>query len=244
MPKRVVRQIWLNISAGDAHLSTRRKVPVIITPSEHSLNTLETNGASQLVADVAIRMTECLRSAADDMADSTGEDLFDDATSRGQLLYRRGRNRVIAEFAGDDLVEVSTADNALHVLVDECALSFYSATNGIDQPSLDGTSRTKRSVVDEMQMQLEGMGVPKARRLVLMHEADEDGLLRAAVGVLRAGHEWVWRATMYDRLVPAGELATTGAERGYEEQEEPALPPIQRRDDIAANQPGEQQSGS
>lgn len=208
----------------------------MISPSEQSLSTLEANGASQLVIDTAIRMTECLRLAGDDVADSTGDDLFDDPTSRGQLLYRRGRNRTIAEFADDQLVEVSTADNALHVLVDECALSFYSATNGIDQPSLDGASRTKRSVVDEMQMQLDGMGVPKARRLVLLHEADEDGLLRAAVGVLRNGHEWVWRATMYDRIAPARELVSTGAERGYEEQEEPALPPIQRRDDIAASQ--------
>jgi len=216
----------------------------MITPSEHSLKTLEANGASQLVIDVAIRMTECLRTAGDEVADSTGEDLFDDATSRGQLLYRRARNRVIAEFADDESVEVSTADNALHVLSDGCALSFYSAANGIDQPSLDATSRTKRSVVDEMQMQLEGMGVPKARRLVLMHEADEDGLLRTAIGVLRAGHEWVWRATMYDRIAPAGELASTGSERGYEEQEEPALPPIQRRDDAVANQLADQQRGS
>jgi hypothetical protein len=129
----------------------------MIDPSDDSLRALEANGASEFVVDAAIRLTECLRLAGDDVADSTGEDLFDDATSRGQLLYRRGRNRVIAEFADDELVAVSTADNALHVLVDGCALSFYSATNGIDQPSLDGTSRTKRSVVDEMQMQLDGM---------------------------------------------------------------------------------------
>jgi hypothetical protein len=216
----------------------------MISRSEQSLNTLEANGASQLVIDVAIRMTECLRAAGDDVADSTGEDLFDDATARGQLLYRRGRNRVIAEFVDDEHVEVSTADNALHVLVDECALSFYSAPNGIDQPALDRTSHTKRSVVDEMQMQLEGLGVPKARRLVLMHESDEDGLLRAAVGVLRAGHQWVWQATMHDRLAPAGQIASTGTERGYEEQEEPALPPIQRRDDAAVEQSTDQQRGS
>lgn len=215
-----------------------------ITPPKFSLDTLEAHGTSQSVIDVAIRMTECLHAAGDDVADSTGEDLFDDATSRGQLLYRRGRNRVIAEFTDDELVEVSTADNALHVLVDGCALSFYSATNGIDQPSLDGASRTKRHVVDEMQLQLEGMGVPKARRLVLLHEADEDGLLRAAIGVLRSGHEWVWRATMYDRIAPVGDVAGAGVERGYEEQEEPALPPIQRRDGAAADHPANQRRGS
>ena len=216
----------------------------MIDPSEHSLSTLEANGASQLVIDAALRLTECLRVAGDDVAESTGEDLYDDATSRGQLLYRRGRNRVIAEFAGDKSVEVSTADNALHVLVDGCALSFYSATNGIDQPSLDGTSHTKRSVVDEMQMQLQGLGVPKALRLVIMHEADEDGLLRAAIGVLRNGHEWVWRAMMYDRIAPAGELVNTGAKRGYEEQEEPELPMITRRDDAVVSQRVDHQHGS
>jgi hypothetical protein len=216
----------------------------MIEPSEHALSTLEANGASTPVIDAALRLTECLRLAGDDVADSTGEDLFDDATARGQLLYRRGRNRVIAEFADDESVDVSTADNALHVLVDGCALSFYSATNGIDQPSLDGTSRTKRSVVDEMQMQLEGLGVPKAQRLVIMHEADEDGLLRAAIGVLRNGHEWVWRAMMYDRISPAGELAGAGVERGYEDQDEPELPPIERRDDDAAAQRQARQTGS
>lgn len=216
----------------------------MISPAEQSLNTLQANGASQLVVDAAIRMTECLRVAGDDVANSTGEDLFDDATGRGQLLYRRGRNRVIAEFADDQHVEVSTADNALHVFVDECALSFYSAPNGIDQPTLDRTSHTKRSVVNEMQLQLEGMGVPKARRLVLLHEADEDGLLRAAVGVLRAGHQWVWQATMYDRVAPAGQVLSTGTERGYEEQDEPPLPPILRRANATAEQSMDQQHGS
>jgi hypothetical protein len=216
----------------------------MIEPSEHSLTTLGANGASPLVIDAALRLTECLRLAGDDVADSTGEDVFDDATSRGQLLYRRGRNRVIAEFADDESVEVSTADNALHVLVDGCALSFYSATDGIDQPSLDGASRTKRSVVDEMQMQLKGLGVPKAQRLVIMHEADEEGLLRAAIGVLRNGHEWVWRAMMYDRIARAEELVSAGAEPGYEEQEEPELPPIHRRDEAVASQRLEHQLGS
>jgi hypothetical protein len=216
----------------------------MIEPSDDSRRALEANGASDLVVSAAIRLTECLRLAGDDVADSTGEDLFDDPTSRGQLLYRRGRNRTIAEFADDNLVEVSTADNALHVLVDDCALSFYSATNGIDQPSLDGTSRTKRSVVDEMQMQLEGMGIPKAHRLVLMHEADADGLLRAAIGVLRNGHEWVWRATMYDRIAPSQTVASTGSEPGYEDREEAMLPTIRRREDIAAVRQADLQHGS
>lgn len=203
----------------------------MISPSEHSLAALEQNGASPPVIDVAIRMTECLRAAGDDVANSTGEDLFDDSTSRGFLLYRRARNRMIAEFADDEHVEVHSSDNALHILVDECALSFYSAPDGIDQPSLGRTSRTKRNVVDEMQMQLDGIGAPKARRLVLMHQADEEGLFGAAVGVLRAGHQWVWRAMIYDRLAPAADVESSDVQRGYEQQEEPALPPIHRRQD-------------
>jgi hypothetical protein len=80
--------------------------------------------------------------------------------------------------------------------------------------------------------------------MVLMHEADEDGLLRAAIGALRKGHEWVWRATMYDRIAPAGKLVSTGAERGYEDQEEAVLPAIQRRENTATGQQPDRQHES
>jgi hypothetical protein len=216
----------------------------MIEPSEHTVRTLQANGAPASVIETAVRMTDCLRAAGDDVADSTGEDLFDDKTSRGFLLYRRGRNRMIAEFADDESVEVSTADNALHVLVDAYALSFYSARGEIDHPSLDGTSRTKRNVVDEMQLQIEGLESPAPRRLVLMHQVDEEGLLRADIGVLRSGQDWDWHATMYDRIAPAGELSTTEAEPGYEYREEPVLPPIQRRADVDDGQRLDQQHGS
>ena len=208
----------------------------MIEPSRPSLDTLAANGASALVIDAAIRMTECLRLAGDDVAESTDEEgLFDDATSRGQLLYRRAHNRVLAEFADDDAVEVSTEDNALHVLVDGCALSFYSAPSGLEHPSLAATSHTKRGVIDEMQTQLSGEGLkaPAPRRLVLLHEADEDGLLRAAIGVLRSRGSWAWSATMYDRIVPAVDLPATTGEPSYEEQPEAELPAIERREETA-----------
>lgn len=201
----------------------------MIVASEDSLQMLARQGVPEHVVDVAVRMTECLRVAGDDMADSTGEDLFDDPTSRGQLLYRRGFNRILAEFADDEGIDASTPDNALHVLVDDFALSPYSARYGIDQPSLGG-SRTKRSVVTEMQMQLDGMGVSNARRLVLLYDADEDGLLHTALGVLRSGHDWVWSATLYDRLGSA-QLEAGEDARSYEEQEEAVLPDIERRDE-------------
>jgi hypothetical protein len=80
-----------------------------------------------------------------------------------------------------------------------------------------------------MQMQLDGMKIPKAKRLVLLHESDEDGLVRAALGVLRKGHQWVWRATIFDRINAPSNVDSAGDGPAYEDQDEPALPPIQRR---------------
>lgn len=202
--------------------------------SELSRATLLANGASELVISTVARMTECIREAAEDTADSTDDDLlYDDPTSRGGLLYRRARNRVIREFADDEDVVVSTSDNAVQVLVDGCAISFYSARDGLEQPHLARSSRTKRNVVDEMQMQL-SIEAPHARRLVLMHESDEDGMTRAAVGVLRAGQEWAWSATTFNRFeTPTAGVGASSSEPSYEEQEEVALPPIARRVDEA-----------
>ena len=42
-------------------------------------------------------MTSCILAAADDVAADTREDSYDDATSRGGLLYRRAHNRVLAD---------------------------------------------------------------------------------------------------------------------------------------------------
>jgi hypothetical protein len=217
----------------------------VIEPSPQSIETLKANGASETVIEIAIAMTECLRLAADDVADSTGEDLYDDATGRGQLLYRRAHNRIIEAFEDDERVVVSTAENALHVIVDDCALSFYSAPNGLEHPGLPLTSKTKRGVVDEMQTQLQGDGLepPALRRLVLMHQADEDGLLGAALGVLRAGRDWVWRATMYDRIAPVENLPETSAEPSYEEQPEAELPEIEKRGEDAPEEGADQNRG-
>lgn len=206
----------------------------MIEPSRFSLDTLAANGVSEPVIGVAIRMTECLRLAGDDVADSTDDDLFDDDTGRGQLLYRRGRNRIIEEFKDDKDIEVSTEANALHVIVDECALSFYSARDGLEHPSLAATSRTKRNVVDEMQLQMSGIETSQARRLVVMHERDEEGLVRAAVGVLISGQEWAWSATLYDRIARGEELPATTAEPSYEDQPEAELPPIEKREESAS----------
>jgi hypothetical protein len=86
-----------------------------------------------------------------------------------------------------------------------------------------------------MQTQLTGEGLEAAalRRSVLMHESDEDGLLRAAVGVLRSRSNWAWSATMYDGIAPAADLPETTSEPSYEEQPEVELPPIERREETA-----------
>jgi len=216
----------------------------VIEPSKRSIETLNGNGVSAAVIEVATRMTECLRLAGDDVAESTGDDLYDDDTGRGQLLYRRARNRIVVEFKEDKDVDVSTEANALHVIVDECALSFYSARNGLEHPALAATSRTKRNVVDEMQIQMSGIETPQPRRLVLMHERDEEGLVRAAVGVLISGQDWAWSATMYDRLARGEALPATTAEPSYEAQPEAELPPIERRPEIAPEKGIDQHLGS
>lgn len=216
----------------------------MIEPSKRSLETLKGNGVSDAVIEVAIRMTECLRLAGDDVAESTDDDLFDDDTGRGQLLYRRGRNRIREEFKSDKEIEVSTEANALHVIVDECALSFYSARNGLEHPALVATSQTKRNVVDEMQMQISGIETPRPRRLVLMHERDEEGLIRAAIGTLISGRDWAWSATLYDRIARGENLPASTAEPSYEEQPEAELPPIERRPEAAPEEGINQHLGS
>ena len=217
----------------------------MIEPSKRSIETLKGNGVSDAVIEVAVRMTECLRLAGDDVAESTDDDLFDDDTGRGQLLYRRGRNRIIDEFKDDKEIEVSTEANALHVLVDECALSFYSARHGLEHPALaTASSRTKRNVVDEMQIQISGIETPQPRRLMLMHERDEEGLVRVAFGVLMSGQDWAWSATMYDRIARGEDLPATTAEPSYENQPEAELPPIERRPEIAPEKGIDQHLGS
>jgi hypothetical protein len=207
----------------------------MIEPSTFAREMLKRNGASNQTIEASIRMTNCLYEAAEDVAASTDDDeLYDDRTSRGQLLYRRARNRMIAEFSADTSVEASTAENALHVYAGGAVLSFYSAPNGLERPMLAG-SQTKRTVVGEMQLQLESSDERKLRRLVLMHEADEEGLIRVALGVLRNGRDWVWRATMYDRYPVASSLADGVSPRGYEDQDEAELPLITPREDSGAD---------
>lgn len=183
------------------------------------------------VVEIACVMADCILAAGDDVAADTRAEAFDDATSRGQLLYRRAHNRTIGMFASNGRVRLDTHDNALSVRVADTALSFYSARNGLDFPSLSG-SRTKAHVVDEMQLVLDLDGTPPTR-MVLMHESDEDGTGRVAFGVMKDSTSWHWRVSLFDRYAGLTNDVISGEHAAYDELPEPELPPMETREDDA-----------
>jgi hypothetical protein len=178
----------------------------------------------------------CLEAACAGVADDCDADLrHDDSTSEGQLRWRRCRNHVKKLLDQHLIPELEDAvadvtDNALVVRIGDCAISFYSARNGIDHPDLAGSSRTKRAVVTEMQTQIAGLQAPEIpTRLVVMYEAGEDGLNAAVVGMLGNPREWAWRFSVYDRdgfgRVETDEPAIPQVP-AYDSEPEPELPPI------------------
>jgi hypothetical protein len=179
----------------------------------------------------------CLETACAGVADDCDKDLrHDDSTSEGQLRWRRCRNHVkklLDEhvIAGLEDAEADVTDNALVVRVGDCAVSFYSARNGIDHPDLSGSSKTKQAVVTEMQTQISGLEAPEEpTRLVVLYEADGDGLGAAVVGMLGNPREWAWRFSAYDRdgfgRVAVDEPALQSSP-SYDSEPEPELPPIE-----------------
>lgn len=200
-------------------------------PPELSTRKLSRQGLSARAIEVAVQMTVCIADAAEDVARDTDDDVsFDDATGRGQLLYRRARRRMIVDLATSLGVQVDDSKNTLEVSVDEIVMTFYSATDGVDQPLLAG-SATKQAVVDEMQMQLDTDETVASLRLVLFHKSDEDGLVEASLGVMRTKKRWSWRVTMFDRFASRTDVEVTPDAPAYDEQKEAELPPITRRDE-------------
>jgi hypothetical protein len=179
----------------------------------------------------------CLEVACAGVADDCDAEIrHDDSTSEGQLRWRRCRNYV-KKLLDEHLIPgledavADVTDNALVVRVGGCAVSFYSARNGIDHPDLGGSSKTKRAVVTEMQTQICGLEAPEEpTRLVVLYEADEDGLGAAVVGMLGNPREWAWRFSAYDRDgfggVETDEPAVPSAP-SYDSEPEPELPPIE-----------------
>lgn len=202
-------------------------------PSPASLEMLSNNGVSPGVIDTALRLVSCIEKACDDVAETTGEDLYDDSTACGLLRHFRSRNRAIEEFKDDGEVVSNTEQNTLDLLTDDTKIRFYSSRKGIDAPNLAGGGDSKKSVVSEMQLQLNwtDLEIRAPRRLVLMYEADDQGLQAAALGVMRTGQDWAWRALIYDR----GAIETAAIDSqdtpAYDQQQEPELPPIKKRDE-------------
>jgi hypothetical protein len=164
----------------------------MISPSPDAIDALHTHGLDDALIAVTTAMADDIQDAADDVAGDTRKAAFDDSTSRGQLLYRRARNRIIARYKDDIAISCDTSDNALHIRSGETAVSFYSAREGLEHPKITG-SRTKRRVVDESQMALDVGDRIELRRLVLLHEAGDDGLIRIGLGVLASSTEWSWK---------------------------------------------------
>jgi hypothetical protein len=188
-------------------------------------------------AELAVRLVvSCLKDACAGVADDCDSDLrHDDSTSEGQLRWRRCRNYVKAllderRVLGLEDAVADVTDNALVVRVGDCAVSFYSARNGIDRPDLAGASKTKQAVVSEMQTQIAGLERPaEPTRLVVLYEADGDGLAASVVGMLANAREWAWRFSCYERdadVAAALESQEETTAPSYEAEPEPELPPI------------------
>jgi hypothetical protein len=206
----------------------------VIAAPTHSLESLKARRLSAPLIAVAMEMTDCLFEAADDVAGDTRDEAFDDSTSRGSLLYRRARNRMLARFVDRHEVVCDTTDNALHIRVNGTAISFYSARDGLDSPNVSG-SRTKQVVVDESQTMFAFDDRLEIRRLVLMHEASPDGLVRAAIGKLESATKWSWRVTLFDRFAVSDSPEAAGQGASYMEQPEVELPPLVRRENLNAD---------
>lgn len=205
----------------------------MISPTPNALAALHEHGLDDETIQIAVVIAEEIEAAAEDVANDTRKGSFDDSTSRGGLLYRRARNRTIARFEPNLEVSCDTTDNALHIRFRETAFSFYSAREGLENPSLQG-SATKKRVVDESQMMLEIGDETAVRRLVLMHESATDGLVRLGLGVLADSKTWSWKVALYDRYA-AGGVATGDQDRvAYDQLPETDLPPLEPREPAEA----------
>jgi hypothetical protein len=198
-----------------------------------------------LEVQLAVRLiVTCLEEVCAGVADDCDADVrHDDSTSEGQLRWRRCRNFVkelldAGAIPGLEEATADVTDNALRIRVGDSAVSFYSSRNGIDHPDLSGPSKTKKAVVNEMQMQLEGLGAPdQPARLVVIYAADQDGLAAAAAGTLRTATDWAWRFSAYTRQglgILDVESRADLLGPSYETEPEPELPPFTSVDEEEA----------
>jgi hypothetical protein len=79
------------------------------------MDALRYRGLDDDLIAVTAAMAGDIQDAADDVVSDTRKATFDDSTSRGQLLHRRARNRIIARYKNDTAISCDTTDNALHI---------------------------------------------------------------------------------------------------------------------------------
>jgi hypothetical protein len=183
----------------------------------------------------------CLRQACEMVAEDCGEDRFDDAIGEGGLRWRRTRKLAMIRHRegavpGLASATLDSSDGALQLVVEDCSLSFYSARDGIDSPSILGSTR-KGQVVSEMQLQL-NLGTAQApSRLVLLYEADENGLRISCVGMLAMATRWAWQIPVFNRddmglasNTEEDQTRSAEASPAYREQPEPKLPDLPARE--------------
>lgn len=199
-----------------------------------SKQALRRRGIEATLDEMVEFVIACLHGACALVAEDTSTDRYDDATSRGFLRWRRARNLIFERIAeeGPQGARAVDVQNALRILERGYVLSFYSAPNGAAHPDLSGSSKAKRNLVDEMQLQLNGMnGTHGPTQFALFYEADELGLTHAVAGVLSSAHEWHWRVTAFEREEGQDETADRGGARppshpSYDQQPVTDLPPL------------------
>jgi len=210
-------------------------VDLLPMPNE-TVNALQARGVSTRTIIAIQLIVTCLDQVCEWVAQDTGSDRRDDATSRGGLRWRRARNYVMEILDSGQVPELSgitadTTDNALQIPIDGTRLSFYAARNGIDHPDLSGGSKVKKVVVSEMQLSFEAVdSIAAPSRLVLMYDSDRNGLLSAAIGRLSSTREWAeeWRFKVFEREEEAGRSNEAPVKLpSYDEQPEPKLPRIE-----------------
>jgi hypothetical protein len=214
-----------------------------------SKQSLRSRGISPAFDELVEFVVACLHEACALVSEDTGDDRHDDRISKGFLRWRRPRNLIIERIAeeGPRGARAIDVENALQLLFENYRLSFYSAPNGVEHPDLSGASKTKRGLVDEMQLVLDGTdNGSTSMPLALLYEADYLGLRSAAVGVLESTHDWHWRVTAFRRdgvdEVPVGGDGGKPKPRHptYDEQPVTELPPLRpkekRDEDSGADQ--------
>ena len=210
----------------------------LLTLDDDARRALQRQGLSKRALTAVELVITCLDRSCESVVQDTGEDRFDDETSRGQLRWRRTRNRVEAVLSDEDVpvlaeVRADVSDNALQVPVDGTRISFYSARNGVERPDLSGGKKTKTAMVRAMQLQLRLGDVLTPSRLVVMYEADEDGLVAVEAGFMRSTTEYAWSVPVYVR--DEGLQTARAADQGPDHDEliEPALPDLEDADHLA-----------